>query len=205
MDRVLLEKQMGYQLVKKFSLFSRTRRLINYPIYKCLPPVPILNQTTPIHSSNPTSWRSIFILSYHLRLGLPSCLFPSGLHTKTIYTPHLSPMRATQPRPSYSSLFDFFFSWRVGPARAITSSFVKFVADTQRRTTVGRSTVGEWSVRRRDFYLTTHNTRKTQTSMPLAGSNSQFQQTIDRRPTMGFINLIIHVCGEVQITKLLIM
>jgi hypothetical protein len=35
--------------------------------------------------SHPTSWRSILILSSHLRLGLPSGLFPSGLPTRTLY------------------------------------------------------------------------------------------------------------------------
>jgi len=48
---------------------------------------------------HPTSWRSNFILSSHLRLGLPSGLFPSGfpqkpcIHissTQTCYMPHLS-------------------------------------------------------------------------------------------------------------------
>ena len=46
---------------------------------------------------NPTSWRSILILSSHLRLGLPSCLFPSCFPTKTLYTPLLSPMHTTCP------------------------------------------------------------------------------------------------------------
>jgi hypothetical protein len=35
-----------------------------------------------------------------------------------------------------------------------------------RHTTVGRIPLDEWSDRRRDFYLTTHNTHNKQTSMP---------------------------------------
>jgi len=35
----------------------------------------------------PISWKSIFIFSSHLFLGLPSGLFPSGFPTKTLYTP----------------------------------------------------------------------------------------------------------------------
>jgi len=33
----------------------------------------------------------------HLRLGLPSCLFPKGFPTRILYTSLLSPMRATCP------------------------------------------------------------------------------------------------------------
>ena len=47
--------------------------------------------------SHPTSWRSILILSSHLRLGLWSCLFPSGFPPKTPYTPLLAPIHATRP------------------------------------------------------------------------------------------------------------
>jgi len=45
---------------------------------------------------------------------------------------------------------------------------------TRRRATVGRSPLDQWSARRRDLYLTTHNTHKRQTTMPPAG----FEPTI---------------------------
>jgi hypothetical protein len=43
-----------------------------------------------------------------------------------------------------------------------------------RHTTVGRTPLDEWQARRRDLYLTTHNTHKRQTSMPPVG----FEPTI---------------------------
>jgi hypothetical protein len=74
------------QLVKKFPAFHGTRRFIT-----ALTSVRHLSLSwaSPIQSTcpHPTSWRSILILSTHLRLGLPSVLFPSGFHTKTLYTP----------------------------------------------------------------------------------------------------------------------
>ena len=84
--RVLLEKVTGLQLIKKIPAFYGTRRFIT-----ALTSVHhlSLSWTSPIQSTypHPTSWRSILILSTHLRLGLPSGLFHSSFPTKTLYTP----------------------------------------------------------------------------------------------------------------------
>jgi hypothetical protein len=52
----------------------------------------------------------------------------------------------------------WFFFWRNSPQWVTASSFTTFLDHTQRRTTVGRTPLDEWSARRRGFYLTTHNT-----------------------------------------------
>jgi hypothetical protein len=43
------------------------------------------------------------------------------------------------------------------PQWARVSSFTRFLDHTQGRTTVGRTPLNEWSARRRDLYLTTHD------------------------------------------------
>ena len=43
----------------------------------------------------PTSWRSNLILFSHLRLSLPSGLFPLGFPIKALYACLFSPIRAT--------------------------------------------------------------------------------------------------------------
>jgi len=56
---------------------------------------------------------------------------------------------------------------------------------TLRHTTLSRTLLDEWSTRRKDLYLTTHNTYKTQTSMPPA----VFEPTVrtnERRKTDAF-------------------
>ena len=102
--RVLLEKITGLQLVKKFPAFHGTRRFITaVTSLRHLS----LSWANPIQSTypHPTSWRSILTLSTHLRLGLPSGLFPSGFLTKTLYAPLSSPIRATCP--AHLMLLDF--------------------------------------------------------------------------------------------------
>ena len=83
--RVLLDKLTGLQLVKKFSAFHGTRKFIT-----ALRSVRHLSLSwaSPIQSiyPHPTSWRSILILSTHLRLGLPSGSFPPVSPPKP-YTP----------------------------------------------------------------------------------------------------------------------
>ena len=90
-SRVLLEKLAGLQLVKKFPAFYGTRRFLTAHTSALHLS---LSWARPIQSSypNPTSWRSTLILSFHLRLGLPNGLFPSGFPTSTLYTPLTSPI-----------------------------------------------------------------------------------------------------------------
>jgi hypothetical protein len=77
------------------------------------------------------------------------------------------------------------FFWGGGtqqPQRARASSFTTFLDHTQRRTTVGRTPLDEWSARRRIFFLTTHNTHDRH-PCPQWDSNPQSQQASSRRPT----------------------
>ena len=70
-SRVLLEKLTDFNLVKKFPAFYGTRKFITaFTRAQHLS----LSWASPIQSvpSHPNSWRSILILSSHLRLGLPS-------------------------------------------------------------------------------------------------------------------------------------
>ena len=88
--RALLEKLTGLQLVKKLPSFHGTWRFIT-----ALTSVRHLSLSWagPVQSiyPHPTSWRSVLILSTHLRLGLTSGLLPSGFSTKTLYTPSPHP------------------------------------------------------------------------------------------------------------------
>jgi hypothetical protein len=123
-SRVLLEKLTGFQLVKKFPPFCGTRRFItaftsarHLSLYWASSA-----QSIPPH---PTSWKSILILSSHLRLGLPNGHFASGFPTKAPYTPPLLfPISATFP--GHLILLDFITRTILGEDYISLSSSLYF-------------------------------------------------------------------------------
>jgi hypothetical protein len=67
----------------------------------CPPPVPNLSQLDPVHTT------TSHLLKVYRNIIVPSTpgSLPSGFPTKTLYTPLLSPIRAT--RPAHHILLDF--------------------------------------------------------------------------------------------------
>ena len=100
--RVLLEQLTVLQLVKKFPAFHRTRRFITALTSVRHLSLSWASPIQPIYP-HPTSWRSVLILSTHLRLGLPNGLLPSGFPTKTLYTSLLLTHTCHMPNLSHSS------------------------------------------------------------------------------------------------------
>ena len=72
-------------------------------------------------------------------------------------------------KPELKRPLRLFVFGATAPQWALASSFTRFLDHTQRRITVGSTPLNEWSARRRDLCLTTHNTHNRQTSMPPVG------------------------------------
>ena len=124
--RVLPETLTCLQLVKIFPAFYVTRRFIT--VFTSAPQLS-LSWASSIHPIPPphlTSCRAILILSSYLGLGLPSFLLPSGFPTKTLYTPILSPIRATCS--AHRILLDFITQTiLVELYRSLSSSLCSFL------------------------------------------------------------------------------
>jgi hypothetical protein len=104
--------------------------------------------------------------------------------------------------PYYVLIYTYFFFvfGATAPQWARASSFTRFLDHTQRRITTGRTPLDEWSVRRRNLYLTTHNTRKRQTSMTpvrfeptISAGERQQTYALDRAATGTGIYIYIYI------------
>jgi hypothetical protein len=77
-----LQKTLVVQLLKNFRTFLWNPKF-RYSVHKSPPPFLILSQIKAVYTT-PSCLKSILILSSHLRVGLPSDLFPVGFPTKIL-------------------------------------------------------------------------------------------------------------------------
>jgi hypothetical protein len=72
---------------------------VHYLVHKSSPPVPILSQTNPVHTTphHLIFTKSILMLSTHLLLNLPSDIFPSSFPISNLCAVLFSPIPDTCP------------------------------------------------------------------------------------------------------------
>jgi len=95
-SRVLLEKLTGSAASQEIPCILWNPK-VYYCIHKCPPSFPVPSQLDPVHNRTFHFLKIHLNISSHLRLGLPSGLFPSGFPTRTLYTPLPFPIHATCP------------------------------------------------------------------------------------------------------------
>jgi hypothetical protein len=93
----------------------------------------------------------------------------------------------------------FFFNGSTAPWGPRPPQFLR-LHDNTLDTTLGRTPLDEGPARHRDLYLTTHNTHKRQTSMPLVG----FEPTIpvSEQPQTHALDSTATGIGEMRIENL---
>jgi hypothetical protein len=74
-----------------------------------------------------------------------------------------------------------------------------FLDYTQRRSTVGRTPLDEWSAGRKDFYLTTHDTYNRQISMPSMG----FEPTISAGDRQQALHIYTYDISSLRVKRVL--
>ena len=129
-------------------------------------------------------YRHTFSQHATFRVGDNTLLTIACLHTLILQ--HSTYGASTQLQCKTTPLL-LLFLWRFDPIPGHGLP-LRGLAITLRHTTLGSTSLDKWSARHIDLYLTTHNTHKTQTSMPSGGFETtnpaiEWQQTRALNPS----------------------
>ena len=78
--------------------------------------------------------------------------------------------------------------------------FLMFLDHTQRRSTVARTPLDEWSARRRDFYLTTHDTHNPRSQQASGPAARLLRSWVRIPPGHGYLSVVSVVCCQVEVS-----